>query len=139
MCEREREERIDEPWRVELDEGGAVLADLLLEVGLRQGHHIVGGGRRDGHGRGGEEEQEAEGFAGDLRGRHERCVRCDLRARVKNWKNREKREAVQPIKYWIKGLNLKEFVGPTARETHCLGERIRFSYASRIFTGNYAT
>ena len=67
--ERERE-RSGEPWCVELDECGAVLSDLLLEGGLRQGHDLVAVGSGRGDDRGEEEEEEAEDFAGDLRGRH---------------------------------------------------------------------
>lgn len=47
------------PWRVELDEGGAVLGE---------GHHIVS--RHRGDRGGGEEEEEGEGFELDLGSRH---------------------------------------------------------------------
>jgi hypothetical protein len=67
--ERERERRgASEPGCVELDERAAVLPDVLLEVGIRQGHDLVSGGR-GGH-RGGEEDEEGQSLAGDLRGRH---------------------------------------------------------------------
>lgn len=56
------------PGSVELDERATILADLLLEGGLREGKHLVavGGGwveRRSGE----QEEDGKEGFAVDLR------------------------------------------------------------------------
>ncbi|KAG8096070.1 hypothetical protein GUJ93_ZPchr0013g34483 [Zizania palustris] len=49
------------PWDIELDESVVVLDDLLLEGGLRQGHHLVGGRKGDHHY--GEEDEEGEVFA----------------------------------------------------------------------------
>jgi hypothetical protein len=55
--------------------GCAIQADLLLKIDFCQGHHLVFGGQQDDRCQG-REEQEVEGFVGDLRGHHDATHMC---------------------------------------------------------------
>ena len=60
-----------EPGGVELDEGTAVLADLLLKGGFSEDHNVVSiGERQSGEGGGSDDEDEDHGLAGGLGGHH---------------------------------------------------------------------
>jgi hypothetical protein len=59
-----------------------VLVDLLLKIDFRKGHHLICGGQQNDRCHDGEEEKEAEGSAGDLRGHHDATDMCQSRRHV---------------------------------------------------------